>query len=102
MEKSQITIQDDEEDFVPKKPSVKPEKENKKSHEDAKTSAGKKITEKNIETNLNEKENGHSSKLDDVDEVKKNNSAKVITVKPLCRGRKSFLRSIFSHTICYF
>ena len=101
MEKSQITIQDDEEDFIPKKPSVKLDKENKKSHEDAKTNAGQKITEKNIETNLKEKENGHSNKLDDVDEVKKNNNTKVITVKPLCRGRKSFLRSIFSQTICY-
>ena len=48
MEKSQITTQDDAEDFVP---SVKLDKEKKKSHEDAKTSAGKKTTEKNIETN---------------------------------------------------
>jgi hypothetical protein len=98
VEKSQITIQDDEEDFVPKKPSVKPDKENKKCHEDAKTSAGKKITEKKIETNLNEKENGHSSKLDNVDKVKKISSKKVITVKLLCKGRQSFLRSMFSQT----
>ena len=30
MEKSQITTQDDAEDFVPKKPSVKPDKEKKR------------------------------------------------------------------------
>ncbi|CAB4004178.1 Hypothetical predicted protein, partial [Paramuricea clavata] len=79
--KSEITIQDDEEDFVPKKPSVIPDKENKKCHEDAKTSAGKKITEKKIETNLNEKENGHSSKLDNVDNVKKISSKKADEVE---------------------
>ena len=103
MEKSQITTQDDAEDFVPKKPSVKPDKEKKKCHEDAKTSAGNKITEKNIATNLKENENVHSNKLGDVDKVKINNTTKVITMKPSCRGRKSFLRSIllqkFSQTI---
>ena len=75
MEKSQITTQDDAEDFVP---SVKLDKEKKKSHEDAKTSAGKKIAEKKIETNLKEKENGHSNKLDDVDKVNINNNTKVL------------------------
>ncbi len=84
MKKTQITIQDDEEDFVMKKKNVKPSKEKKKCSEDA----GKKTTEKNSETKLKEKEPVRTNKLDAVEKTKKNDDTKVIIVKAVFHDRQ--------------
>ena len=56
VKKPQVTIQDDEEDFVPKKQHVKNNtKKITKRNKDLKKDTAEIITEKNVESDLNEK-----------------------------------------------
>ena len=56
VKKPQVTIQDDEEDFVPKKQHAKNNtKKITKRNKDLKKDTAEIITEKNVESDLNEK-----------------------------------------------